>query len=105
MGDPTATPEYPRSRAPGQQPVGRRPGRDGALLGASQAQGSVGRAVFRSEEGQISGIRRQGSSQPPKRRLPGHALIEFVRWLRLDEGIARKSLFIENDGSRVVVLP
>jgi hypothetical protein len=41
----------------------------------------------------------------PKRCSPVHALTEFVRRLRMNEGIARKALFIEKDGSGVVFLP
>lgn len=34
-----------------------------------------------------------------------HALIEFLRRLRLEEGVARKGRFIEKDGSGVVGFP
>jgi hypothetical protein len=41
----------------------------------------------------------------PKSGSPVHALIEFVFWLRLGEEIAGKALFIEEEGSGVILLP
>jgi hypothetical protein len=63
--------------------------------------------------GQFSGLRKGRYRESGDREArsgrsaacPGHAVIECVRRLRLDEGIAWKSLFIENDGSGVVFLP
>jgi hypothetical protein len=40
-----------------------------------------------------------------RRGSPVHALIEFVFWLWLGEGIAGKALFIEEEDSGVILLP
>jgi len=58
--------------------------------------------LFGAEKWQISGIGQEKTFRLPKRREPGYALIDFEIELRLSEGLARKSFFIEKNrtGSR-----
>ena len=43
--------------------------------------------VFWAKKGRIAANWQQKTVQPPKRGSPDQALIELVRWFRLDEGI------------------
>jgi hypothetical protein len=74
-----------------------------ACLGAIRVEGSAGKRFFCPEKRQLAGPGQQKTLPLPKRGSPTHALIEFVRRLRLDEGVAGKALFIQKDGSGVVV--
>jgi len=67
-------------------------------------EGSAGKRIFGPEKRQLAGTEQQKTRPLPKRGSPGHALIEFVRRFRLDERVARNALFVEKDGSRVVLL-
>jgi hypothetical protein len=67
-------------------------------------EGSAWKRFFDPEERRIAGIGQQTALPPPKRRSPGHALIEFVRRFRVGEWVARNALFVEKDGFRVVLL-
>lgn len=75
-----------------------------ALLGQTKRKEALGREFWGPKK---AAIEKQATAepQPPRRRSPGHALIEFVVRLRLGEGVARKSRFIEKDGLGVVFFP
>jgi hypothetical protein len=64
-------------------------------------QGSAGKRNIGPEKQQIAGTERQKALPLPKRGSPAQALIEIILWLRLEEGVARKVLFLEKDGSAV----
>jgi hypothetical protein len=66
-------------------------------------EGGTGKRTFGPEKKQLSGIRQQKALPLPKRVSPAQALIEFAVRFRLGEGIARNSLFIEKNGSGVIV--
>jgi len=68
-----------------------------------RVEGSAGKRFFSAEQWQIAGSEQQKALSLPKCGLPAQALIEFVVRLRLGEGIACKSLFIEKNGSGVIV--
>jgi hypothetical protein len=66
---------------------------------------SVGKRVFAPEKRQLAGVGQQMALPLARRGSPVHALIEFVFWLWLGEGIAGKALFIEEEDSGVILLP
>jgi hypothetical protein len=73
--------------------------------GGKPGGGKCWAAVFQAKKERIARNRQQKDAQPPRRRAPVYALIEFEVGLWLGEGIARKSFFIEKDGPGVVPLP
>lgn len=72
--------------------------------GGMRVEGSAGMRLFGAEKWQISGIGQEKTFRLPKRREPGYALIDFEIELRLSEGLARKSFFIEKKSVPAVVL-
>jgi hypothetical protein len=74
-------------------------------LGQAKPGEALGRQVSGRSKGGFREAGNRGSGQTPKRRSPSYTRIEFVVRLRLGEGIARKSLFIEKDGCAVLLLP
>ena len=72
-------------------------------MGTIRVEGSGRKRLFRPQIRQLAGIGQQKTLPLPKCGSPVHALIEFVCRLRLDEGVAGKALFIQKDGSGVVV--
>jgi hypothetical protein len=62
-------------------------------------------AGFQAEKVRSSPSRQQGTGRPPRRCSASHALVEFVFRLRLGEGIAKASFFVEKDGLGFVLFP
>jgi hypothetical protein len=69
------------------------------LCGTIREEGGAGKRTFGPEKKQLSGISQQKTLPLPNRGSPVQALIEIILWLRLDEGVARKALFVQNDGT------
>ena len=97
--------EYPSDASPGSRTRGASCKARWGALGTIRVEGSAGKRTFGRETWQLAGIGQQKTLPLPKRGSPAHAPIEFVRRLRLGEGIARKALFIEKGGSGVVIPP
>jgi hypothetical protein len=68
-------------------------------------EGKAGKRTFGLKKRWLAGIVQQEALLVPKRSSRGHALIEFVRRFRLDEGVANGSVFVEEDCSDVVGFP
>ena len=65
------------------------------LRKTSRAEGSAGKRTYGPEKRQLAEVGQQNTLALPKRGSPVHTLIGFL--LRLDEEVAGKAVFVEED--------